>query len=144
MPTIDRWTSGKCQTSYESYESYESVSHAVSKKATKPLATPSSVQLSAALELLATALVCTLSYCLFSLCNSGNVTLRIGKCSFSDPALEAGGEGMGNVSAVGIAWRWDKRDVVIAEVVLVRVCSAFGAGFALYKNTRRQPKNIWD
>lgn len=44
---------------------------------------------------------------------------------------------MGNVSAVGIAWRCDKRDVVIVEVVLVRVCSAFGAGFALYRKRRQ-------
>lgn len=39
---------------------------------------------------------------------------------------------MGNVSAVGMAERWDRREVVIADVVLVRVCNAFGAGFALY------------
>lgn len=82
-----------------------SVSQAVSKNATKPLATLSSVHVTAALELLATAFVCTVSYCRFSRCNSGNVTLRMGRCRISDPVgAEAGGEGIRKESAVGIAW----------------------------------------
>ena len=41
----------------------------------------------------------------------------------------AGGEGMGNVDAVGIVWRWVRREEVIVDVVFVRVCRAFGGGF---------------
>ena len=79
-----------------------SVSQAVSRNATYPLAIPSSVQTSAALELVATALVCTDSYCLFNLCISGNVTLRIGRFRINDPDDVAGGDGIGNEDAVGI------------------------------------------
>jgi hypothetical protein len=107
---------------------YSSVSQAVSKKATKPLATPSSVQTSAALLLVSTALVCTLSYCRFNLCISGRVTLRIGRWR-SNVLSAAGGEGIGKVEAVGIAERWVRRDEVIVDVVFVSVWRAFGGGF---------------
>jgi hypothetical protein len=75
----------------------------------------------------ATALVCTDSYCLFNLCISGSVTRRIGRFSTSDPL--AGGDGIGKWEAVGIVWRCERREDVIVDVVFVSVCRAFGAGF---------------
>jgi hypothetical protein len=45
---------------------------------------------------------------------------------------EAGGEGIGNSEAVGIAERWARRAEVIVDVVFVRVCRAFGAGLERY------------
>jgi hypothetical protein len=45
---------------------------------------------------------------------------------------EAGGEGIGNSEAVGIAERWARRAEVIVDVVLVSVCRAFGAGLERY------------
>jgi hypothetical protein len=41
---------------------------------------------------------------------------------------EAGGEGIGNSEAVGMAERWARRAEVMVDVVLVSVCRAFGAG----------------
>lgn len=55
-----------------------------------------------------------------------------------EPAGEgAGGEGIGNESAVGIAWIWASREVVMVDVVFVSVCNAFGAGLALYHPGQR-------
>jgi len=104
------------------------VSQAASRNPTNPTATSHSAHLPAARPPLACALICTPSYCLFSRCISGRVTLRIGRWRNNGPRTGAGGEGIGKVEADGEALMWDKREVVMVLVVVVRVFKVFGGG----------------